>query len=151
MPSCSPPPSVIPLPVNTYPPVGPASVVPPNAPSSAYPLVDPATSASPLVGFDQGIMLAPAITETQAHAPTDEHFSYCDNSSQTSSISTSPGFRADFVAKVQIEYRTLDMYRVSRIQSLQFSPSTNRTAATRLLIRSICDALSFIPLTPQGL
>ena len=36
------------------------------------------------------------------------------------------------------------MRRVPRIQSLQFAPSTDRTAATQLLVRSICDALSGI-------
>ena len=43
-----------------------------------------------------------------------------------------------------VEYRTLDMRRVPRIQSLRFAPSTDRTAATQLLVRSIRDALSGI-------
>ena len=50
----------------------------------------------------------------------------------------------DFVANLQAAYRTLDMRRVPRVQPLQFPPSTDRTAATQLLIRSMRDALSGI-------
>ena len=48
------------------------------------------------------------------------------------------------MAKMQVEYRTLDMRHVPRIQFLQFALSTDRTAATQLLVRSIRDALSGI-------
>ena len=44
----------------------------------------------------------------------------------------------------QGEYRTLDTRRVPRVQSLQLSPHTNRTAATQLLVHSMSDALSAI-------
>ena len=50
--------------------------------------------------------------------------------------------RADFVANLQAACRTLNMRRVPRVQPLQFIPSTDRTLATQLLIRSIRDALS---------
>ena len=45
---------------------------------------------------------------------------------------------------LQEAYRTLDMRRVPRVQPLQFPPSTDRTAATQLLIRLLRDALSGI-------
>ena len=45
---------------------------------------------------------------------------------------------------MQAEYRTLDTRRVPRIQPLQFSPHTDRTAATQLLVHSVRDALSGI-------
>ena len=45
---------------------------------------------------------------------------------------------------MQAEYRALDMRRVPRIQSLQFAPSVNKTAATQLLVNSMQDALSAI-------
>ena len=51
-------------------------------------------------------------------------------------------FSHDFVSKIQAEYRTLDTRRVPRVQPLQFSPHTNRTAATQLLTQSLRDALS---------
>ena len=43
---------------------------------------------------------------------------------------------------MQAEYRTLDTRRVPRVQSLQFSAHTDRTAATQLLVHLMCDALS---------
>ena len=49
-----------------------------------------------------------------------------------------------FTAKMQAEYRTLDTRRVPRIQPLQFSPHTDRTAATQLLVHTMCDAPSGI-------
>ena len=64
--------------------------------------------------------------------------------SQASNTSSSLGLRADFVLNLQAAYRTLDMRRVPRIQPPQFPPSTDRTAATQLLIRSMRDALSGI-------
>ena len=53
-------------------------------------------------------------------------------------------FSHNFVSKIQAEYRTLDTRRVPRIQPLQFSPHTDRTAATQLLTQSMSDALSGI-------
>ena len=53
-------------------------------------------------------------------------------------------FSHDFVSKMQAEYRTLDTRRVPRVQPLQSSPRTDRTAATQLLIQSMRDALSGI-------
>ena len=40
------------------------------------------------------------------------------------------------------EYRTLEIRRVSRVQSLQFTPSNDWTAATQLSIHFMCDAFS---------
>lgn len=54
------------------------------------------------------------------------------------------GFRANFVARIQIEYRTLYMHRVPRIYLLQFLLSVDRTAAAQRLLSSMCDALSGI-------
>ena len=53
-------------------------------------------------------------------------------------------FSHDFVSKMQAEYRTLDTRRAPRVQPLQFSPHTDRTAATQLLTQSMRDALSGI-------
>ena len=53
-------------------------------------------------------------------------------------------FSHDFVSKMQAEYRTLDTRRVPRVQPLQFSPHTDRTAATQLLTQSMRDILSGI-------
>ena len=43
---------------------------------------------------------------------------------------------------MQAEYRTLDTRRVPRVQPLQFSPHTDRTAATQLLVQSMHDTSS---------
>ena len=53
-------------------------------------------------------------------------------------------FFHDFVSKMRAAYRTLDTRRVPRVQPLQFSPYTDRTAATQLLTQSMRDALSGI-------
>ena len=45
---------------------------------------------------------------------------------------------------MQEDYRTLDTSRVPQVQSLQFSPHTDRTATTQLLIHSMRDARSGI-------
>ena len=45
---------------------------------------------------------------------------------------------------MQAEHRTLDTRRVLRVQPLQLSPHTDRTAATQLLVHSMRDALSGI-------
>ena len=51
-------------------------------------------------------------------------------------------FSNDFVWKMQAEYRTLGSRRVPRVQPLQLSPHTDRTAATQLLTQSMRDAFS---------
>ena len=53
---------------------------------------------------------------------------------------------------MEAEYRTLDTRRVPRVQPLQFSPHTDRTAATQLLVHSMSDALSgiFYAANPSG-
>ena len=53
---------------------------------------------------------------------------------------------------MQAEYRTLDIRRVPRIQPLKFSPHTDRTAATQLLVHSMRDALTgiFYVADPSG-
>ena len=50
-------------------------------------------------------------------------------------------FSHDFVSKMQAEYRTLDTRRVPRVQPLQFSPHTDRTEATYILVQSMRDTL----------
>ena len=50
-------------------------------------------------------------------------------------------FFHDFVSKMQAEYRTLDSGRVPRVHPLQFSPHTDRTAATQILTQPMRDAL----------
>lgn len=47
-------------------------------------------------------------------------------------------------SQIQAEYCTLDMNRVPRIQSLQFAPSADKTAATQFLVKSRRYALSGI-------
>ena len=53
---------------------------------------------------------------------------------------------------MQAEHRTLDRRRVPRIQPLQFSPHTDRTAATQLVVHSMHDALPgiFYVADPSG-
>ena len=87
---------------------------------------------------------APALNGPLTLAPPDERILNDDSSSLTSDSPSPFGLRADFVASLQAAYRTLDMRRVPRVQPLQFPPSTDRTAATQLLIRSMRDALSGI-------
>ena len=86
----------------------------------------------------------PALNGPLTPAPPDGRILYDDSLSQALNISSCLGLRADFVAKLWAVYRTLDMRRVLRVQPLQSPLSTNRTAATQLLIRSIRDALSGI-------
>ena len=87
---------------------------------------------------------APALNGPLAPALTDERILYDDSSSQASNTSISLGLRADFVANLHAAYRTVDMRRVPRVQPLQFPPSTDKTAATQMLISSMLDALSGI-------
>ena len=64
-----------------------------------------------------------------------------DGGSPPLSNTASPtAFDRAFTAKMQAEYRTLDTRRVPQIQRLQFSPHTDRTAATQLLVHSMRDA-----------
>ena len=67
-----------------------------------------------------------------------------DRSPDSPSSHAQHRFSHDFVSKMQAEYRTLDTHRVPRVQPLQFSPHTDRTAATQLLVQSMRDALSRI-------
>ena len=129
---------------NTYPVVAPAPVSAPQPPAdSVVPTANPApapsrTAPPPATSFP------PALNGPLTPAPPDERILYDDSSSQASNTSNSLGLRADFVANLQAAYRTLDMRLDPRVQPLQFPPSTDRTVATQLLIRSIRDALSGI-------
>ena len=136
-------PAAVPL-NNTYPVVAPAPVSahPPPA-DSVVPTANPApapsrTAPPPATSF------GPALNGPLTPPPPDERTLYDDSSSQASNTSSSLGLRTDFVANLQAAYRTLDMRRVPRVQPLQFPPSTDRTAATQLSIRSIRDAQSRI-------
>ena len=119
----------------TCPPGGSTAAIPTHI---AYPMQPPVPTTHPAMS------IAPPPAGPFPHGPPDERILYDDSSSQTSSNLSPSGLRADFVAHMQAAYRTLDMRRVPRIQPLQFPPSADRTAATQLLIRSMCDALSGI-------
>ena len=129
--SCSPGSSAAAIPTHNGYPFAPLVPTPP-------PLQPPVPTTHP------AISIAPAPAGPFPHGPPDERTLYDDSSSQTSSSLSPSGLRADFVARMQAAYRTLDMRRVPRIQPLQFPPSADRTAATQLLIRSMRDALSGI-------
>ena len=136
-------PATVPL-NNTYPVVAPAPVsAPPPPTDSVVPTANPPPAPS-RTALPPAASFAPALNGPLTPAPLDERVLYDDSSSQASNTSSSLGLRADFVANSQAAYRTLDMRRVPRVQPLQFPPSTDRTAATQLLIRSIRDALSGI-------
>ena len=76
--------------------------------------------------------LVPALNGLRAHAPTDNRLLYNDNSPEASIASAPSGFRADFVARMQVEYPIMDDRRVPRIKSLQITPSVDRTPAAQL-------------------
>ena len=147
-----------PPPVGTvYPPsyatMASSSTVPPLArPASVAPLppslgtVNPHmyTTANPAPVPPLPPPPGPAVSAERDAPPPDERFLNDDCSSLTSNSSNPLHLRADFVASLQAAYRTLDMRRVPHVQPLQFPPSADRTAATRLLIRSMRDALSGI-------
>lgn len=78
------------------------------------------------VSADVGLAITPEYA--------DYHLLYDMNSFQLSSASNISRFRANVVAKMQSVYRTLDMCRGFRIQSIQFPPSTDRTVITQLLV-----------------
>ena len=129
---------------NTYPVVAPAPVSAPlPSADSVVPTVNPALTPS-RIAPPSATSFAPAFNGPLTPPPPDERILYDDSSSQASNTSSSLGLRADFVANLQAAYRTLDMRRVPRVQPLQCPPSTDRTAATQLLIHSIRDALSVI-------
>ena len=77
--------------------------------------------------------LTPALAFHSLNPPRNEQYLY----EYISSHSSSPrqhGFRRDFIVKMQAEYRTLDTRRVPRVQLVQFSVHTERTAATQFLV-----------------
>ena len=93
------------------------------------------------------------LVQQTAPTPTSSNVQYPNHDTRCPQISGLPhpantaspaAFDHAFTAKMQAEYRTLDTRRVPRIQPLQFSPNTDRTAATQLLVHSIRDALSGI-------
>ena len=67
-----------------------------------------------------------------------------DRSPDSPSSCVQHRFPHGFVLKMQADYRTLDSRRVPRVQPLQFSPHTDRTVATQLLVQSMRDVLSGI-------
>ena len=93
------------------------------------------------------------LVQQTAPTPTTNNVQYLNHDTRCPQVSGLPlpantaspaAFDHAFTAKMQAEYRTLDTRRVPRIQPLQFSPITDRTAATQLLVHSIRDALSGI-------
>ena len=129
---------------NTYPVVVHAPVSAPLPPAdSVVPTANPAPAPS-RIALPPATSFASVLNGPLTPPPPDERILYDDSSSQASNISSSLGLRADFVANFQAAYRTLEMRRVPRVLPLQFPPSTDRTAPTQLLIRSIRDALSGI-------
>ena len=95
----------------------------------------------------------PILVQTSAPAPAPHSMYSIDNETRylqddrlphPSSTPSPPGFDHVFTTKEQAEYRTLDIRRVPRVQPLHFSPHTDRTAATQLLVHSMRDALSGI-------
>ena len=95
----------------------------------------------------------PVLVETSAPAPAPRSTHYVDNGTRylqdsrlphPLSTPPPPGFDNVLTTKMQAEYRTLDTRRVPRFQTLQFSPHTDRTAVTQLLVHSMSDALSDI-------
>ena len=96
-----------------------------------------------LSNFVPTIASSPAF-HTANPPSNDAQYLHDDRSSHSSDSPPQRGFRRGFISKSQAEYRTLDTRRVPRIQPLQFSAHTNRTAATRLLRHSMHDAFSAI-------
>ena len=95
----------------------------------------------------------PILVQTSAPAPALCSTHYIDNDTpylqdnrlpHPLSTPSPPGFDHVFTTQMQAEYRTLDTRRVPRVQPLQFSPHTARTAATQLLVHSMSDVLSGI-------
>ena len=86
---------------------------------------------------------APVLSSTN---PTsiDTHHSHDDRSPPSSSSQPLHRFHRGSISKMQVEYRTLGTRRVPRVQPLQFSDHTDRTADTQLLVHLLRDALSGI-------
>ena len=110
------------------------------APRDAPP-ISPRTSPIPprFVARTPGPVLSSAYTMNHAI-----HHLRDDRSPDSPSSHAQHRSPQDFVSKIQAEYRTLDTRRVPRVQPLQFSPNTDRTAAMQLLVQSMRDALSGI-------
>ena len=132
---------------NSYPVVTPAPVSAPLPADVVVPTANPAP-APWRIAPPPATSFAPGLNGPLKLALPDKRILYDDSSSQASNTSSYLGLRADFIASLQAAYRTLDMRRVPRVQPLQPPPSTDRTAATQLLIRSMCDALSGFSTSP---
>ena len=88
---------------------------------------------------------APALaTNNVQYLNHDARYTRDSGSPHSPSTASPTAFGRAFAASMQAEYRTLDTRRVPRVQPLQFSPHTDRTAATQLLVHSMRDALSGI-------
>ena len=74
----------------------------------------------------------------------DIHHLHDDRSPPSSGSQPQHRFHRGFISKIQAEYRTLDTRHVPRVQPLQFSAHTGKTAATQLLVHSMRDNLSGI-------
>ena len=110
----------------------------PPAPSLARTIPDP-----PILVQTSAPAPAPA-PHSMHYINNDARYLQDDKLPHPSSTPSPPGFDQVFTTKVQAEYRTLDICRVPIVQALQFSPHTDKTAATQLLVHSIRDALSRI-------
>ena len=120
---------------NTCPIVAPVAVSAYPPPAGPVALTANPTSAPTRTALPSATSFAPVLNGPLTPAPPGERILYGDSSSQVSNTSSPLGLRADFV---------VNMRRVPRVQPLQFPPSTDSTAATQLLIRSMRDALSEI-------
>ena len=88
---------------------------------------------------------APALaTNNVQYLNHDARYTQDGGSPHSPSTASPTAFDRAFTAKMQAEHRTLDTRRVPRVQPLQCSPHTDRTAATKLLVHSMRDALSGI-------
>ena len=139
VPVAPPPPSVGTVAPYTYPTVAPAPVS--TLPADSVVSTARPAPASTRTALPPATSFAPVLNGPLPPAPPDERILRDDSSSLVLNPSSSFGLRADFVASFQAVYRTLEMCRIPRVQPLQFPPSADRTAATRLLIRSMHDAL----------
>ena len=114
-------------------PLPPASRDAPPTPPRTLPVLPRLTPSTP------GPVLSGAYpTNSEIHHLHD------DRSPASSTSHAQHRFHHDFVSKMQADYRTVDTRRVPRVQPLQFSAHTDRTAATHLLVQSMPDALSGI-------
>ena len=84
------------------------------------------------------------LVQQRAPTPTDTRCSQVGGLPHSANTASPAAFDHAFTVKMKAECRTLDTRRVPRIQPLQFSPHTDRTAATQLLVHSMRDALSGI-------